>query len=83
MRLLQLFIFLISITLGAQSMWQTMPNIFSNPNGQRFDDVFFLNENLGWAANGYYARIYKTTNGGLDWVEQLNENNIPFTFILR
>ena len=83
MRLLQLFIFLISITLGAQSMWQTMPNIFSNPNGQRFDDVFFLNENLGWAANGYYARIYKTTNGGLDWVEQLNENNIPGNYYFR
>ena len=64
-------------------MWQTMPNIFSNPNGQRFDDVFFLNENLGWAANGYYARIYKTTNGGLDWVEQLNENNIPGNYYFR
>lgn len=83
MRLQQLFVFLITITLGAQPTWQPVPNIFSNPNGQRFDDVFFLNENLGWAANGFYARVYKTTNGGLNWTEQLNENNIPGNYYFR
>ena len=35
--------------------------------------MFFLNENLGWAANGYYASIYKTTDGGQTWVTQLAE----------
>ena len=83
MKLAKLLFLLLSINLTAQSTWQPAPNIFSNPNGQRFDDVFFLNENLGWAASGYYARIYKTTDGGLNWTEQLNENNIPGGYYFR
>ena len=83
MKLAKLIFLLFSISLTAQSTWQPAPNIFSNPNGQRFDDVFFLNENLGWAANGFYARIYKTTDGGLNWTEQLNENNIAGNYYFR
>lgn len=56
----------------SQASWQELPNLYSNPNGQRFDDIFFLNDNLGWAANGFYAAVYKTTDGGLNWTEQLN-----------
>ena len=83
MKLAKLFFLLFSISIGAQSTWQPAPNILSNPNGQRFDDVFFLNENLGWAANGYYAAVYKTTDGGLNWTEQLNENDIPGGYYFR
>jgi photosystem II stability/assembly factor-like uncharacterized protein len=83
MKLVKFFILFFSIGIGAQSTWQPAPNIFSNPNGQRFDDVFFLNENLGWAANGFYARVYKTTDGGLNWTEQLNEDNIPGNYYFR
>ncbi len=61
------FLLLISSLASAQLTWSPLPNIASNLNGQRFDDVFFLNENLGWAANGYYAAVYKTTDGGLNW----------------
>lgn len=83
MKLATLFFLLFSLSLTAQSTWQPAPNIISNSNGQRFDDVFFLNENLGWAANGYYAAVYKTTDGGLNWTEQLNENNIPGGYYFR
>ena len=83
MKFAKLILLLFSINIGAQSTWQPTPNIVSNPNGQRFDDVFFLNENLGWAANGYYAAIYKTTDGGLNWTEQLNENDIPGSYYFR
>lgn len=38
----------------------------------RYDDVFFLNENLGWAADGVGASVYKTTNGGETWQHQLS-----------
>jgi len=76
-------VFLFFINLSAQPIWQPAPNAFSNPNGQRFDDVFFLNENLGWAANGYYAAVYKTTDGGLNWTEQLNENDLPGGYYFR
>jgi len=30
------------------------------------DDIFFVNENLGWYCNGS-GKIYKTINGGSDW----------------
>jgi photosystem II stability/assembly factor-like uncharacterized protein len=61
------FLLLISSFASAQLTWSPLPNAAVNTNGQRFDDVFFLNENLGWAANGYYASVYKTTDGGLNW----------------
>ncbi len=32
----------------------------------RHDDVFFVNENLGWIVNGQ-GYIYRTTNGGAFW----------------
>ncbi|MBW8360945.1 MAG: T9SS type A sorting domain-containing protein [Kaistella sp.] len=35
----------------------------------RYDDIFFLNENLGWAARGGAGRIYKTTDAGSTWVQ--------------
>ncbi|WP_422105670.1 YCF48-related protein [Winogradskyella sp.] len=83
MKLFQFLVFLIIANMSAQPNWQVAPNIFSNPNNQRFDDVFFLNENLGWAANGFYARVYKTTDGGLNWTEQLNENDITGNYYFR
>lgn len=83
MKLLQFLFFLFFISINAQSTWQPAPNAFSNPNGQRFDDVFFLDENVGWAANGFYARIYKTTDGGLTWSEQLNETDLPGGYYFR
>lgn len=69
--------------LNAQPNWQALPNAFSNPNGQRFDDIFFLDENTGWAVNGFYAAVYKTTDGGATWTEQLNENNLGSSYYFR
>jgi len=69
--------------LNAQSNWQVLPNAYSNPNGQRFDDVFFLDETIGWAANGFYAAVYKTTDGGITWTEQLNENDLGGSYYFR
>lgn len=33
----------------------------------QFTSVFFLNNNIGWAA-GSYERVYKTTDGGENWI---------------
>ena len=52
-------------------------------NGQRFDDVFFLTDALGWAANGYYASVYKTVDGGITWTEQLNESMLGGNYYFR
>ena len=83
MKLLKLFFFLFSIGLCSQSNWQAIPNISPNINNQRFDDVFFLDDNLGWAANGYYASVHKTTDGGLTWTEQLNETILGGSYYFR
>lgn len=77
-----LFLF-ISLNLFAQAHWQNAPNIVSNGGGQRFDDVFFLTDNLGWAANGYYAAVYKTIDGGHTWTEQLNETILNSNYYFR
>lgn len=37
----------------------------------RYDDVFFLNENLGWVVRGGNGAVYKTVNGGTTWNEQM------------
>ncbi len=67
-----LLVLLWSLSASAQLQWRQM-NLPINENNQRFDDIFFLDENLGWAANGAYATIYKTTDGGETWVSQLSE----------
>ncbi|AXO80088.1 T9SS C-terminal target domain-containing protein [Olleya aquimaris] len=83
MKLTKLLIIIFCIQLNAQTSWQPTPNSINNTNNQRFDDVFFLNDNLGWAANGFYAAVYKTTDGGLTWSEQLNQTDLGSSHYFR
>ncbi|TPV34115.1 T9SS type A sorting domain-containing protein [Paucihalobacter ruber] len=62
--------------------WQST-SLFNNGGGQRFDDVFFLDENTGWAANGFFAAVYKTTDGGETWQTQLTESDLGGAFYFR
>lgn len=73
MKHIQLITFLIVSFSYSQATWQQTNNIPTNIGGERFDDVFFLNQNLGWAANGSIAAVYKTTDGGLNWTQQISE----------
>lgn len=61
--------------MNAQFSWEAIPSL-ANGGNQRYDDVFFLDENTGWAANGYYAAIYKTTDGGVNWTFQTDGNTL-------
>jgi photosystem II stability/assembly factor-like uncharacterized protein len=63
-----LFTLFFSIILQGFSQWTTL-NI---PSAGRYDDVFFINESVGWAAGGNSEKIYKTTNGGTTWTMQYN-----------
>jgi photosystem II stability/assembly factor-like uncharacterized protein len=85
MKKLNYLIFLFSISLSAQLQWHPLTNILSNANNQRFDDVFFINDNIGWAANGAYAAVYKTTDGGNSWTQQLAEQTaaLPGNYYFR
>lgn len=84
MRFLCYFVsLLLCLHLSAQATWQPLANSVSNINNQRFDDVFFIDNNVGWAANGYYASVYKTIDGGKNWTEQLNESNLGSNYYFR
>ncbi|WP_406682781.1 YCF48-related protein [Seonamhaeicola sp. MEBiC1930] len=83
MKLIKLVILIFGWVAHGQHYWQAVPNITPNGSSQRFDDVFFLNENTGWAANGAFATVYKTTDGGLTWTEQLNESDLTGDFYFR
>lgn len=74
---------LLYLNVSAQATWQPLANIVSNTNNQRFDDVFFIDDNIGWAANSFYARVYKTINGGETWTEQLNETQLGKNYYFR
>ncbi|WP_298156874.1 YCF48-related protein [Flavobacterium sp.] len=75
MKKIYLLLILASSIASAQLEWTAFSNVYSNENDQRYDDVFFLNENIGWAANGYYAKVYKTVDGGENWTLQLDYTN--------
>ncbi len=80
---LNIILGLFSVFSFSQSQWHPLSSAYLNTNGSRFDDVFFLNENLGWAANGSTAAVYKTTDGGLTWSQQLSEATLGINTYFR
>lgn len=65
-------------SLSAQYNWQVLTQ--SPQNGQKQDDVFFLNPSLGWSVNGS-GRIFKTTDGGQNWTKMLDKPGTYFRCI--
>ncbi len=47
----------------------TWTKVADFPNSYHGETLFFLNENIGFIA-GKEGKIYKTTNGGLDWYKE-------------
>jgi photosystem II stability/assembly factor-like uncharacterized protein len=83
MKKLLILTVLVSISLQAQLQWRPLPSAVTNIDNQRFDDVFFINENVGWAANGAYAAVYKTTDGGATWATQVTEESLGGNYYFR
>ncbi|ASK28657.1 photosystem II stability/assembly factor-like protein [Chryseobacterium sp. T16E-39] len=61
---------LLSSLLPAQTYSWTPFSYPPESGGGRYDDVFFLNENLGWAARGGNGAVFKTTDAGNTWIQQ-------------
>jgi photosystem II stability/assembly factor-like uncharacterized protein len=76
-------ILLFSIGINAQLQWRPLPSAVTNIDNQRFDDVFFINDNVGWAANGAYAAVYKTTDGGATWATEITEQSLGGNYYFR
>lgn len=64
--ILVLFLYLLS-TVNSEAQWikQFSPN-------NDFRDIEFINRDTGWACGDNF--IYKTTNGGISWIEQSHPN---------
>ena len=80
-------LFLLSIILSSTAYSQAWMELEIPESPSRYDDIFFLNENVGWAADGWGYKVYKTIDGGENWqfqfdsegaylrnIEFLNEN---------
>jgi photosystem II stability/assembly factor-like uncharacterized protein len=85
MKKIYFLLLLLPFCVSAQLEWRQLPTAPANPNNQRFDDVFFINDNVGWAANGAYAAIYKTIDGGETWTVKLSEGTpaLPGNYYFR
>ena len=83
MKKLYYLILIFSTNFFAQPQWSPLTSIVTNSNGQRFDDVFFINENVGWAANGFYAAVYKTLDGGSTWTLQMSNATMGTNYYFR
>ena len=64
-----LFLFTLTVN-GAiarqdEGAWTTT----TSPDAVRYDDVFFINQNVGWTAGGWNRQIHKTINGGQSWTQ--------------
>jgi len=66
MKKIYAFVFFITPFLSlAQDGWTTL----TTPHATRYDDVYFINPNVGWTAGGWLKKIHKTIDGGETWQE--------------
>ncbi|MFA5011758.1 MAG: T9SS type A sorting domain-containing protein [Ignavibacteria bacterium] len=67
-------------TAISQSLsWKKCSNIpsFTNPY-DAYDDIAFINTLTGWV-NHHSGKVYKTTNGGIDWILIFNDSSYYFS----
>lgn len=72
-----LLIALIHNSIIPQASWKTLPNA---PTANRHDDIYFINEKVGWTANGR-GQIWRTADGGTAWTKQFDNPTIYFRSI--
>ena len=72
-----IYLFCTPFLFSQPGEWVTLPNA---PMVSRFNDINFINENQGWAVNGW-GQIYYTPDGGDSWELQLNQENSHFRSI--
>ena len=66
--------FIPALLFSQTGSWVELPNA---PVVTRFNDLTFLNENQGWAVNGW-GQIHHTPDGGETWDMQFEQLNSHF-----
>ena len=64
--LLHIFLFVLLLSQQHYTQWTNQNPV---PDGNDLENVFFINDNIGWIV-GSDGFIMKTTNTGLDWIHQ-------------
>ncbi|MGB3081001.1 MAG: hypothetical protein WBB31_18105, partial [Saprospiraceae bacterium] len=57
---------LLFLSMVAPSFSQSWNLAGPIPFANRYDDIYFINENIGWTVNSE-GNIFKTIDGGLTW----------------
>ncbi|MBJ13190.1 MAG: hypothetical protein CMG62_09000 [Candidatus Marinimicrobia bacterium] len=70
-------LFILCFSFSQTNQWIELPN---SPEASRFNDIYFLNNNLGWTANGW-GQIYFTDDGGSTWALQMEQGETHFRAI--
>ncbi|MEO8150482.1 MAG: YCF48-related protein [Bacteroidia bacterium] len=75
----QLILFAFSLLISTFSFaqtpgWNYLPNAPTAFGAARFDDIYFVNPDVGWAVNGD-GQIFKTADGGTNWTLQLSTSD--------
>ena len=60
--------------------WHVLPDSPMRKEGLRHDDLFFTDPDTGWVVN-VSGEIYKTTDGGESWVQQLDSRRDMGSFV--
>ncbi len=74
-----LSIFVLYCSLNAQYKWEVLSNAPSEEFG-RFEDMVFVNENVGYVIQ-IGGAVYKTTDGGNSWNQVYQFNGVPIRCI--
>ncbi len=67
-----------ALTESAPYEWKAL-KIAPYPGKQ--DDIFFITPQMGWYVNGA-GKIYKTTDGGTNWVEKISRKGTYFRCVV-
>ncbi|MEM7103705.1 MAG: YCF48-related protein [Bacteroidota bacterium] len=68
------FLFITSNSIYAQTSWQPLN---TNTLSWRFEDMFWLDANIGWVVDGG-GQILKTEDGGATWDQQFYDSDYYF-----
>lgn len=53
-------------------------SVTTSPDAVRYDDVYFINANVGWTAGGWNKMVHHTTNGGQTWTPSGLTGNLKY-----